>query len=86
MDAKQQEAMKRCMDQLFKHLAIDSVTWKLKAKGILTKDDMEIIQRKSTTSERRLEFIDRIQSRNSAWESLLRALIDTNQEFLGKAT
>lgn len=83
MDDSQKKAVKKCMPTLINELDVGTIILKLRALSVLTSDDLEIIQSKTTASESRLEFMNIIQRRDNAWEKLLKALVENGQRYLG---
>lgn len=84
MDEFQQKAIKKCMPKLINELDVGAVILQLRAFSVLTSDDLEKIQKKTTASESRLEFLNIIQRRDNAWGHLLNVLASIGQRFLGK--
>lgn len=84
MDAKQQNAIKKCMPKFVNELDVTTLTLQLRALSVLTPDDMEIIQSKTTAAESRLEFLSILQRRDHAWEYFMIELKKAGQKYLGK--
>lgn len=84
MDTNQQNAITKCMPKLTDELDSGAVSIYLRARGILTSDDIELVQAQTTSKESRMKLMDLLKRRDNAWDGLIAALRDTRQNYLGK--
>lgn len=82
MKKNQKQAIEICRPKLINGLDL-GITIDLRAAGVLSKSDLERIDRQSQTSEeKRNLLLDIIIDRDNAWDKFLAALTKRRQNFL----